>query len=162
MRAARSVAAALVCVAVAAAGHTLAGGSVSAPVLAGVFVGASGLTWCLAARRVTASQCIGLLLLVQAVVHVSCAWSSDEMSMGPGMIAAHVAATALSATVMARGETFLWLLAERIGLRALPLLLARTGIVGWPVRSPVAHGHARHDATLVHTHGERGPPVAFA
>lgn len=162
VRAARSVAAALVCVAVAAAGHALAGGSTSAPVLAAVLAGTTAITWCLAARRVTTGQFIGLLLLAQAVVHVSCAWSSDATSMGSGMLVAHAAATAVSAVVMTRGEAFLWVLAERLGLRALPLLLAPTGVVGRPLRAPISYRHALHDVTLVHTRCERGPPVVLA
>lgn len=163
VRAARSLAAALVCVAVATAGHVVAGGgSASAPVLGGVLAGAAALTWCLAARRVTTGQFVGLLLLAQAVVHISCAWSSDVASMGAGMLAAHAAATAVSAALLARGEAFLWLLAERVGLRVLPLLLVRTGPAGRPSPRATTDIRVRHDVTLVHARSERGPPVAFA
>jgi len=147
---------------VAAAGHVVAGGSVAAGVLIGVALGAGGLTWCLASRRLTIGQLVGLLLLAQAVVHVSCAWTDDQMSMGAGMIAAHAVATAASAGLLARGEGFLWLLADRVGLRARPLLLGFTALVGRPQPRPVARTRARHDVTLAHTRSERGPPVTFA
>ncbi|MCW2831820.1 MAG: hypothetical protein JWP31_2512, partial [Aeromicrobium sp.] len=64
----RSVAAALVCVASAAAGHGSAGGDLHPIAALAVFVGAASIAGLLSSRRVTIGQMAGLLLLCQVSV----------------------------------------------------------------------------------------------
>ncbi len=153
----RSVAAAVVCVLVAAIGHTAAAGSLAPSAVVVVFAGSCGVAWMLSARRVTTGQVVGLLVLCQVGVHLAA--PHGDMSMGPSMLLGHALATVASAAALARGERFAWALAERLGLRAAPLL--RPAVV--PVRQrpalPVVGLHVRHDVTLTHSLWSRGPPV---
>lgn len=156
----RSVAAALVCVAASAVGHHAAGGVLPAGAVLAAFIGSATVAWLLSARRVTPSQLVGLLVLCQVGVHVGT--SAEQMTMGAAMIGAHVAATIVSAVALARGEAFVWHLAERLGLRLwlTPSLLAGSSLP----RSAhpalvVAAPRCRHDVRLAHSLWLRGPPV---
>jgi hypothetical protein len=153
----RSLAAAVVCVAAAAIGHRSAGGPLPATAVLAVLAGASAITWLLAARRVTPGQLVGLLALCQVGVHLGA--STGEMTMGAGMVAAHVLATAVSALVLARGEAFVWHLAERLGLRLAPLRLATKALP--TTRGPVMTAAPRslQDVRLAHSRVLRGPPA---
>ncbi|MCL8251117.1 hypothetical protein AERO_06955 [Aeromicrobium fastidiosum] len=160
VRIARSVAAALVCVLAAATGHHAAGGPLPAIAVLSVFAGSAAVAWLLSSRRVTPSQLLGLLVLCQVVVHLGA--SDGTMVMGGAMVAAHVAATAVSVLALSRGEALVWRLAERLVLRAVPVLGA-TDVVP-PVRRvrTVARTRSRHDVRLTHSRVLRGPPVSPA
>ena len=123
------------------------------------FCGSSAVAWLLSARRVTASQLLGLLVLCQVVVHLGA--SGQEMTMGAGMIAAHVAATAVSVLALSRGEAFVWQLAERLALRVAPLLRAVLLRPTRPLRVADVTPRARHDVRLAHSRWLRGPPVSL-
>lgn len=156
VRLARSVAAALVCTATAALGHLAGGGVIPTRTALVAFLGSALVTWSLAARRVTASQLIGLLVLCQVCVH----FGSTSMNMSALMLTTHFVATIASAALLDRGEAFVWHLAERLGLRAVPGLL-RVGAV--PAVRPIAllHRHlALSDMFLAYSRLERGPPIA--
>ncbi|KAA1376222.1 hypothetical protein [Aeromicrobium fastidiosum] len=159
LRLARSLAAALACVTAAAVGHVSAGGTMPAVTVVSAFVGSAAVAWLLSARRVTSSQLLGLLVLCQVVVHLGA--SAHEMTMGPGMVGAHLAATAASVLVLSRGEAFVWQLAERLALRVTPLL--RVVLVPPTRPRPVAVValRARHDVRLAHSLWLRGPPVSL-
>lgn len=157
VRLVRSTAAALACVATAATGHAGAGGELGASAVIATFAGSAAIAWLLSARRVTPGQLLGLLLLCQVGVHLAC--STGEMTMSASMIAGHVAATAVSALMLARGEAFVWQLAERLGLRAIAHALQ---VAPAPSRRPlpaVVATRSLHDVRLVHSRGERGPPT---
>lgn len=160
VRLARSLAVALVCVATATVAHQAAGGTMSAEGVTAVFGGSAAVAWLLSARRVTPGQLIGLLVLCQIGVHLAAA--SSEMSMGAGMLAGHVVATAVSAVVLARGERFVWQLAERLGLRLAPLLHLTAPFVGGRPALPASSPRALHDACLTCSRSLRGPPVGAA
>jgi hypothetical protein len=163
VRLARSVAAALVCVLAAAVGHVAAGGALPALAAAAVFAGAAPVAWLLSSRRVTPGQLTGLLVLCQVCVHLGApSGHSGDMSMGPGMVLGHALATLVSAAVLARGERFVWRLAERLGLRAAPLLRTVAAIPS--VRPPLAVVAPRslRDVRLAHSRSLRGPPVSLA
>jgi hypothetical protein len=158
LRAVRSLAAALVCVTAAAAGHHAAGGVLAPSAVAAVFAGAAAVAWSLSARRVVPTQLVGLLVLCQVGVHLGA--SPGEMTMGAAMIGAHVAATALSVVVLAHGERFVWQLAEKFGLRLLPLLRPAVTVPSpRPALSVVAPRSLR-DVRLAHSRSLRGPPVS--
>ena len=156
VRLVRSTAAALACVAAAATGHALAGGTIGAAALLATFGGAAAVAWLLSARRVTPGQLVGLLILCQVCVHLGC--STGEMRMSASMIAGHVAATAISALALARGEAFVWQLAERLGLRVTPLELRIAAVPSWRTLPPVIATRSLQDVRLAHSRVERGPP----
>lgn len=156
-RAARSVAAALACVTASAVGHLCAGGQLSAAAVLAVFAGGAAITWLLSARRVTAGQITGLLVLCQAGVHLG--GSDAAMTMDATMLLAHVAATAVSAVTLARGERFVWHLAERLGLRLAPLLRASALVPSVRVPVPVLAPRSHDGVLLAHSRSLRGPPA---
>lgn len=161
LRTVRSTAAALVCVVAAAIGHHFAGGALPAEAVVSVFAASAAIAWVLSARRLAATQLLGLLVLCQVAVHLAA--SEGDMAMGAAMMSAHVAATAVSVLVLARGEAFVWGLAERLALRVAPLLhvghelpVATTGPVS------TAAPRSRRDVHLAHSRWLRGPPVSLA
>jgi hypothetical protein len=156
VRLARSVAAALVCTLTAALGHLAGGGVIPTEMALMAFLGSALVAWSLSARRVTASQLIGLLVLCQVCVHLS----STSMNMSALMVTTHIIATIASAALLTYGEAFVWRLAEHLGLRAVPELL-RVGAV--PAVRPIALVHRQlpqTDVFLAYTRLERGPPIA--
>lgn len=156
VRLVRATAAALACVATAAVGHASAGGTIGSTAVVAAFGGSAAIAWLLSARRVTAGQLVGLLLLCQVCVHLGC--STGEMRMPASMLMAHVAATAVSALLLVRGEAFVWQLAEHLGLCVTVLDLELASIPSLrPVR-PVPAARSRHDVRLAHSRAERGPP----
>lgn len=156
VRLVRSTAAALACVATAATGHASAGGTVGATAAVTTFMGAAAVAWLLSARRVTPGQLVGLLILCQVCVHLGCA--TGEMQMSASMLVGHIAATAVSALALARGEAFVWQLAERLGLRVAPNLLEVAATPSWQPPTPVVATRSLHDVRLAHSRVERGPP----
>jgi hypothetical protein len=157
LRLVRSVAAALVCVTAAALGHHTAGGMMPPVAVLSVFAGSALVAWLLSARRVTATQIVGLLVLCQLVVHFGA--SDGEMTMGAAMIAAHLAATTVSVVVLARGEALVWRLADRLVLRAVPLLTALPVVPPARRVQTVTRIRSRRDVRLTHSRVLRGPPV---
>jgi hypothetical protein len=151
----RSVAAALACTVTAVVGHVIAGGTAPLPAVLTCFAGGWAIAWLLSMRRVTGGQLLGLLVLCQAGVHL--AFSTDSMSMTGTMLTAHVVATAVSAWLLTRGETFAWEIADRLGVRLRPatrLVLPATNVV-----LSVGRSQTRRAAPLVHVRLERGPPA---
>ena len=145
------------CTVTAALGHLAGGGVIPSTTALMAFVGAALIAWLLSARRVTGGQLFGLLVLCQVCVHFSSSMASMDMSAL--MVATHIIATVVSAGILTRGEAFAWHLAERLGLRALPLLsnahlvpLVRLAEFVLPVR-------ALRNAFLEYVRVERGPPV---
>lgn len=156
VRLVRSTAAALACVATAAIGHAGAGGTIGPASVLTTFAGAASIAWLLSVRRVTPGQLVGLLILCQVVVHLGC--STGEMSMSASMLVAHAAATAVSALMLARGEAFVWQLAERLGLRGHPHRCKVAAVPSWRPLPPVIATRSLHDVRLAHSRAERGPP----
>jgi hypothetical protein len=146
----------MACVAAAATGHASAGGTLSGAAVLTTFAGAAAVAWLLSARRVTPGQLLGLLILCQVCVHLGCA--TGEMRMTVPMVAAHVIATAASAVALARGEAFVWQLAERLGIRVAPNRLEVAPIPSWRPLTPVIATRSLHDVRLAHSRAERGPP----
>jgi hypothetical protein len=150
------MAAALACVATAATGHASAGGTIGATAVLASFAGSAAVAWLLSARRVTPGQLVGLLILCQVCVHLGC--STGEMRMSASMLAAHALATAASALALARGEAFVWQLAERLGLRVARHDLEIAPIPSWRPLPAVTTTRSLHDVRLAHSRAERGPP----
>ena len=149
------------CVVAAAVGHHSAGGALPATAVMSVFAGSAGIAWLLSSRRLTPTQLLGLLVLCQVAVHLGA--SDGEMTMGAAMMTAHVAATAVSVLVLARGEAFVWNLAEHLALRVVPLLqVVRELPVLTDGPVPTAAPCSRHDVRLAHSRWLRGPPVSPA
>jgi hypothetical protein len=157
LRAARSLAAAVVCVAASAAGHRLASGPMPLGTVLAVLAGSGSIAWWLSARRVTPGQLLGLLVLCQALVHL--AGTSGEMTMGASMLVAHLAATGISLAVLTYGERLVWSLGRRLTRRVrtrrpMPVPHLR------PLRAVVPQTPP-HDAWLASTRSLRGPPVGL-
>ncbi len=144
----------------AAVGHHAAGGTLPAVAVLSVFAGSAAVAWLLSARRVTPSQLLGLLVLCQLVVHFGA--SEGQMVMGGAMIAAHVAATAVSVLALARGEALVWRLAERLVLRAVPLVAGAPVVPATRRVRVAARTRSRRDVRLTHSRVLRGPPVSPA
>ena len=159
VRLVRSVAAALVCVATAGVGHHLAGGTLPAPAVLTVLVGATAVSWMLSARRVTPGQLVGLLVLCQVGVHLGAPHA--DMSMGPAMLAGHVVATLVSAAVLARGERFVWELARLLRVRLAPLLHLLVPVPSLRPLLAVVAPRSLRDARLAYSRSLRGPPVGL-
>lgn len=140
-----------------AVGHLCAGGQLSASAVIAVFAGGAAITWLLSARRVTVGQITGLLVLCQALVHLG--GSDTAMTMDATMLLAHVAATAISAVTLARGEHFVWQLAERLALRLAPLLRASTLVPAARVLVPALAPRTHDGVLLAHSRSLRGPPT---
>ena len=160
LRAVRSVAAALVCVTAAAVGHHSAGGALPSGAVLAAFTGTAVVAWLLSARRITPTQLLGLLVLCQVGVHL--ATSTSEMAMGAQMVVAHVGATVVSVVLLARGERFVWRLAERLALRVAPLLRLASVVPSSRPSPAVVVPRTRHDLLLAHARWLRGPPVGPA
>ena len=152
----RSLTIALVCTANAACAHLFAGGIVPASAVVVLFGGATSVAWLLSSRRVTTGQMVGLLVLCQVWVHLGC--SMGSMNMSPSMLATHAAATALSAVMLARGEAFVWRIAERLGLRLRPYVLRVAPVPSVVITRPVATVRSLQDVRLAHSRSLRGPP----
>ncbi|MDR7086868.1 hypothetical protein J2X11_001707 [Aeromicrobium panaciterrae] len=156
LRLVRSLVIALLCTATAAIAHLSAGGIVPGFAVVTLFLGAGAVSWVVSSRRVTTGQMVGLLVLCQICVHLGC--SMGSMNMSALMATTHIAATAVSALALARGEAFVWRVAARLGLRLRPHVL---GFVPVPSRVelvPVTVTRSRHDVRLAHSRALRGPP----
>lgn len=161
----RSLAAAGIGLTLAVGGHRAGGGAIAPGAVIAVAWGiVFAVALLLSARQLTAGQIVGLLLIAQIVVHVSCAFNGAVASFGPAMILGHVLATALTTGVLVRGERFLWTTADRIGLRSLPLFFIRVGVAGPTPQLQVRSQDVRLPLLLVQVGGNglRGPPACCA
>lgn len=158
LRLVRSVAAALVCVTAAAVGHHTAGGPLPVGAVLAAFSGSAAVAYLLSARRLTASQLLGLLVLCQVCVHLGT--STGEMTMGAAMIAAHLVATGVSVVALSHGESFVWTVAERLALRLAPLMSVRPLVPTVRLLPAATPTRARPDVFLAHSRPLRGPPVS--
>ena len=123
MRHLRAMAAALACVTTALGAHSAAGGQTGLGTVVVAFVLSGAVAWGLAGARLTRAQFMGLLVLCQVGVHLaSMASSQMPHSMGPSMWLAHGAATAVSLALLARGESFVWAVAQHLALKPLTIL----------------------------------------
>ncbi len=158
----RALVASTVALALALAGHKLGGGEGAAlGVTTATFGAVFTLSWILGTRRVTAGQIVGFLLLAQMAVHLGCVFGATMAPLDAAMVGGHVVATGLTALILARGERFLWSVAERLGLRAdtiltkrlsrLPSCIARRMLTSDDPRSPAC--------VFAGGNGLRGPPV---
>jgi hypothetical protein len=175
---------AAVCVALAAAGHTLVSSTAVAPgaLLAG-FAGVAAFAMLLAGHERSLPTILGGLLGGQFMLHVlfSAAAPASMASMHPGhaplvtratgynslgMMLAHYSAALVAAWWLRRGERAVWTLTRQVAaLAGRParglLAAARTTTVTGPVRVPVPvmdvvrpAGHVLRHAVL-----RRGPPI---
>ncbi len=148
--------AALVCTVTAALGHLAGGGVMPSDTALIAFGGAAVISWSLSRRRLTVGQLAGLLVLCQLCVH----FGSTSMNMSALMLATHVAATTASAVLLAKGEAFVWQVAERFGLRAVPAL-SRIRQPAPACSTALVHRiRSLSDVFLAHSRVVRGPPVA--
>lgn len=157
------MAASLACVTTAFAAHLASGGSAAPATVIIAFAGCGALVWLIAGVRVSPSQLLGLLVLCQAGVHVaSMATSASDASMGVPMVLTHLLATAISLLALARGESFVWAVAQRLALRPLRLLLGGFALpaVGAVVAAIPATRPRRE--LLERVAPVRGPPTGFA
>jgi hypothetical protein len=181
-RVARGGTVAAVGLALALAGHALAGGGAMAPDAGTALPALAVLAGCVVAaqRAWTAGRLVVALLGVQVVVHGSM-WLSGggqqvdprlagllaqtaahhhgtAAALTPGMLAAHAAALVVAALLLAGVDDAvltLWTLG-RAALGALPVA---TGIVTGPVVVPVTHAAALGRTRVLLVSPRRGPPA---
>jgi len=156
-RAARTLAAATGSTLTALVVHDLNGGSVPPVTAALVLLGSIAVATTLTHQRVSLSQLFGLLMLCQAVVHLTCA--GQDMTVGGGqMLAAHLIAMTSTAMVLTKGEAWVWQLADTLAIKPW----RRVSAVAIPVVHTAPHrpnrvrlqSRLRDRAAPV-----RGPPV---
>lgn len=156
LRLVRSLVIALLCTTTAVVAHLSAGGVVPGSAVVTLFFGATAVAWLISSRRVTTGQMVGLLVLCQICVHLGC--SMGSMTMSASMVVTHIAATALSAFALARGEAFVWRVAERLGLRLRPHILRFVPAPSRVQLVPVTIARSWSDVRLVYSRALRGPP----
>lgn len=186
LRLARSAVFTVVCLALASAAHWFAGGAAPAPralLCGGLTV--MTVTAALAGRERAPATVVGLLLAAQAVLHVlfdpagslAClapyGQAPDEplphgLTVGVGMLVAHLTAALLAGWWLACGEAALWSLLRRLGTYALRhvvalLALLQRGETAWTPAEPGRWARAAirpaRDRVLRHALLRRGPPV---
>jgi hypothetical protein len=173
-RAARAVVFATVCVGLAITGHMMVSGASVPPVAAiGGLVLMAATGTALAGTERSLATIFGGLLGGQFVLHALFAAAEhgqlahgqamSPSSSGTAMTFAHVAAAAVSAWWLRRGERAVWGLARRIA--AVILRPARALLLRLPVRTalrvpaaPVAASRP-HTTVLRHVVVRRGPPA---
>jgi hypothetical protein len=174
-RAARAVVFATVCTALAITGHGMAShASVPPAAVAGglAVMTTIGITLAGAERRL--ATILGMLLGGQFVLHAIFAAAHYGQHLGHGggaaassggraMTLAHVAAAAISAWWLRRGERAVWSLARRVAAAVLRPALAPLSVPRPPSAAPrprsVPPGAARpRPALLRHVVVRRGPP----
>lgn len=148
---------ALVCTLTASIAHIVAGGTVPAGAVTILFAGASAVAWLVSSRRLTCGQIVGLLVLSQLYLHLG--FSMGTMQMTLPMLATHAVATTVSALALALGERFVWLLAERLGLRLYPQSVCFVLTPRSDALIPVATKRSRQDVRLAYSRSLRGPPT---
>ncbi|MCW2829487.1 MAG: hypothetical protein JWP31_179, partial [Aeromicrobium sp.] len=95
-------------------------------------------------------------LLCQVSVHVGA--GAADMTMSTGMLGAHVSAMVVSVILLARGEAFVWRLAERLGIAATSSIVV-AALPHTVAHGPVVAHRARCDVRLTHSRVVRGPPT---
>lgn len=155
IRAARAASASVVVTTAAAGAHLTSGGRADETVVLVLAAVLAPLCWVLTARRLSAGQLTGLLVVAQAVLHAAC--SGSEPVPGVAMAGGHAVATLLSLVVLLRGERALLALADRVMARSsvprVEIPVARTVVAILQSVDRVVRG-------LVLVMGERAPPVA--
>ena len=157
VRLVRSFAVGLVCTLTAAIAHVVAGGMISAAAVGILFAGTTAIVWFVSIRRLTCGQMVGLLVLSQLFMHLG--FSTGTMQMTVSMLATHVVATTVSALALSLGEKFVWLLAERLGVRLYPQDTYFIPIPRSTALIPVATKRSRQDVRLAYSRSLRGPPT---
>ena len=181
-RLARGSIVAVVGLALALAGHALAGGAGMAPDAGTVLPVLAVVAGCVVAaqRAWTAGRLVVALLAVQVVVHGS-AWLSAggqqvdprlaglvahsaghrhgaAVALSPGMLAAHAAAVVVAALLLA-GVDDAVLTLWTLGRAALGVVPVAAGIVLGSVVVPATHTAARGRARALLVSPRRGPPA---
>lgn len=149
---------------IAIAGHTVAGGKAPAPWIAAsllVAMGAGALLF--SGRRFELRELVAILVLGQALVHLTCAFAAAPATStnGTAMLLFHGIATAVTAVVLRHGETFFWRTAEILGLKVVgflnaPVRLAQHRLPALPVAGIVRSLRALQFGS---TRFDRGPPA---
>ncbi|WP_219465268.1 MFS transporter [Nonomuraea rhizosphaerae] len=171
LRLARTAAFAAVCVGLAALAHALGGGSVPAPATAGLGLGAALLPALVLGGRERSPAAIGgWLVCAQLGLHELFGLYGDDgtayidahlhgRGLGPavGMLLAHLTATLVTGWWLARGETAIWALLRRLGLRLA--LLPRPVAVRPPVLAIVCVRALPTPPVFLRCVTRRGPPL---
>jgi len=159
----RAATVSLVALTLAVGGHLYGGGS--PPAWEGfvlVWAVAGGLSWALSGHRWTPRELAAVLIIVQAVMHLLCAFAPRAAEMGPSMVVGHVVATAVSVGLLRFGEDAAWRLAEALLLRTIAAVSTVEKVWSAPDEAPylswsyVPSSVAR---TLLATTPSRAPPV---
>lgn len=162
LRALRSLAVGVAVALIASGSHVVGGGAHTSWLAIVPAAAAVGLVaWLLAGRRLGVGTLLGLLSLAQLGVHLlSAHLEAHAISHGLPMLVAHLAAAAVTAVLLWRGELLLWWLHAWLRPRLLPAV----PVVPVPAVARVID-HAPHFPSLlflVGGLGRRGPPVVLA
>ena len=159
VRLVRSATVALICTTTAAGAHVLGGGVVPTSAVTILFIAAAFITWLVSSRRGAAGQMVGLLVLCQVYAHLG--FSMGSMHMSVSMLAMHAVATAISALGLARGESFVWRVANRLGLRTRRPSVELSAMPSQAVLMAVMAPRSLIDIRLTYSRSLRGPPIGI-
>lgn len=165
-RVARATTVSLVALGLAVGGHVYGGGSTPPwQVFAIVWAVAGGLSWSCSGHRWTSRELVAILLLVQAVMHMTCALGPAPETGAPGavMLSGHALATAVSAAVLRYGEDAAWCLLDVLLLRPFAAVAASATVAApWAASAIVRWPHACSNMArlLSRTIPLRGPPAS--
>ena len=162
-RVVRAAVVSFVALSLAIGGHMYGGGAPPAwQSFALVWAIAGVLSWALSGHRWTPRELTAVLIIVQAVMHMLCAFGPRATAMGPSMLTGHVLATAVSVGLLRYGEEAVWRIADALLLRTIaasstvdeawsapdespspswayvPPSMARTLLTNTPLRAPPA------------------------
>ncbi|MFC3965113.1 hypothetical protein [Nocardia jiangsuensis] len=158
VRVCRATVFALLCVALAAAGHGYAAGTpVPGSTTVSALLAVAAVAWVVADRERGPIAIGGGLLGGQAVLHLWFGVEHGAHGGAAGMLAAHVLAASVCGLWLWRGERAVFALVRTLFTRVvLPVLVAVTAVPG---RVPVEYPAPLRGVRLRHAMSRRGPPV---
>lgn len=161
----------LIALALGVFGHLLGGGQApNALTFLLVWAIAAALSWSLSDRRFTVVPLAGVLIAVQAVMHLICLAEPGAAShhhgdtiSGPTMLMGHAAATLIAVTVLRFGEHTLWNLLDALLLTPARLVFAAPIVASrpWPIGAYIEHMRTVPVSQwLLRNDPVRGPPLS--
>jgi len=152
-------------VAVAVASHLAGGGTLPSPqTLVGLGVAAAGFAWWYSGRRWAGSRLIAVLLALQGLLHLVFPAPDVHGHHGGGvwMLVGHLVASVITVRMLSAGESWLWDVADALGLHVVGVLRVASAPVPPEAVVTRAGTSLRVALHLRSTRWRRGPPAQVA